>query len=73
MPPDHVSVPTRIYEYIAMVKQLLHLILQFQVLFLVINYSNVRSYVGSNYIVTDLISALPGNSSENTVQHAKID
>jgi hypothetical protein len=26
-----------------------------------------------NYIVTDVINALPGNSSLNTVRHAKID
>jgi hypothetical protein len=29
--------------------------------------------IGGDNIVTDLINALPGNSSVNTVQHATID
>jgi hypothetical protein len=36
----------------------------------------IQSYTHFNllhYIVTDLINALPGNSSVNTVQHATIE
>jgi hypothetical protein len=33
----------------------------------------VRSYVGSNDIVKDLLNALTGSNSVNTVQHATID
>jgi hypothetical protein len=36
------------------------------------NVDNLMAYVTIN-IVTDLINALPGNSSVNMVQHATID
>jgi hypothetical protein len=34
---------------------------------------NITHLFTDLYIVTDLINALPGNSSVNTVQHATID
>jgi hypothetical protein len=32
-----------------------------------------RGYLNKNHIVMDLINALPGNSSVNTIQHATIE
>jgi hypothetical protein len=32
-----------------------------------------KGYINKNYILTDLINVLPGNSSVNMVQHATIE
>jgi hypothetical protein len=40
---------------------------------LICKYNGLTTLVLAGYIVTDLINALPGNSSVNKVQHATID